>query len=141
MENYSIQQKGKFQIESNLVRHIAAYETEVFFSMESGLYRFDKGTRLLSKISLFENSMDERYAPAITFCHKDKKGRLWVSKKNGLYIREEGEKLRLYNTESTPALSNNRIRSIYPYSDSLMLIGTSMAVSYTHLTLPTICSV
>ena len=52
----------------------------------------------------------------------------------------------LYLTDHWPyppgeSFVSNEIRDLAPHFDKILLLPTTMAVSYTHLTLPTICSV
>ena len=126
LDNYSISQTGEYHINSNFVRHIAVYDIEVFISTNGGLYRYDKVTKHISYVNLID---DDALPHIVTYSLKDKKGRLWVSTTNGLYVKEIGKEAQVFNAETEPALSNNRVRGIYQYSDSIFLIGTSLGLN------------
>ena len=129
LSNYSTAGNGNNYQEAKLVRQVSAYKSEVYFSTDEGLYVYDKVTKQMSRFDFSSVNTPSALPTKITYCFKDKQGRLWIGTRKGLYRKTEGELKLIFSTETLPALSNNRVRSIKQYSDSIYLIGTSLGLN------------
>ena len=129
IKNYSESGEEGLFIGSNTVLHSLVLDGEVLFSTDNGLFRLDRKSLNMNEVDYGANPMKNILAKKVNFTFKDNRGRLWVATRGGLFIQESDRVFSYLSTNTNPALSNNRIRSIYQQSDSTYLIGTSSGVN------------
>ena len=90
---------------------------------------------------IFTNiSIEQGLSQSVVICIlQDSQGFLWFGTQDGLN-RYDGYEFKIYKNDpdDIQSLSNDWVTSIVEESDGTLWIGTLGAVSYTHLTLPTI---